>query len=145
MLASLIASFAGLLFGFGLAISMMINPAKVLGFLDIGGAWDPSLILVLVGAIGTTAIGFTLARRLDRPLAAQIFHGSPKHSVDLPLVVGSLIFGVGWGLVGYCPGPALAAFALGNSSAIQVVMAMIGGIAVFEVWQWVSRRIKGVS
>ena len=108
----------GLLFGAGLCLSGMTAPAKVQGFLDIAGAWDPSLAFVMAGAIGVGLFLFRVARRRLPP---------PSHRVDVALVVGSLLFGVGWGLVGYCPGPALAAIGSLDPKALAFVAAMIAG------------------
>src|SRR5262245_25695566 len=99
----------GLLFGLGLVVSGMINPAKVLNFLDLFGTWDPTLAIVMASAVAVTFIGYRLARRRNRPLLADRFHIPEALAVDRPLLLGSAVFGVGWGLAAYCPGPALAA------------------------------------
>ena len=115
------ALLVGLLFGAGLCLSGMTLPSKVIGFLDLGGAWDPSLAFVMAGAIG---VGFWAFRGARAALPA------PSTRIDRPLVVGSLLFGVGWGLVGYCPGPALAALASGEGKAVAFVLAMgLGSVA----------------
>ena len=118
----------GLLFGLGLVISRMINPAKVLGFLDIFGRWDPSLALVLGAAVGTAAIGFYLARRRNRPLLAPDFKIPARKDIDLRLVGGAAIFGVGWGLVGFCPGPSLTALCYGMWQVATFVVAVAVGV-----------------
>ncbi|MER2604387.1 MAG: DUF6691 family protein [Siculibacillus sp.] len=117
----LFSLFVGLVFGLGLVLSGMTRPGKVIGFLDFTGAWDPSLAFVMAGAIG---IGFFLFRVAARRLAP------PSHRVDPGLITGSVLFGVGWGLVGYCPGPALAAIASGEPKAFAFVAAMIAGTAL---------------
>lgn len=119
---------AGLLFGSGLAISGMINPAKVLGFLDIAGNWDPALAFVMVGAVSVAAIGYRLVLRRDRPLFERAFAVPTRRDVDAPLLVGAAVFGLGWGLAGYCPGPALASLGFGNPETFAFVVAMIAGM-----------------
>ena len=109
---ALAALAAGLLFGLGLTVSQMANPAKVLGFLDLAGDWDPSLAFVLAGAVATAALGFRLVQRAGRPLLAPAFRLPTATRIDRPLLLGAAIFGLGWGLVGFCPGPALAALGL---------------------------------
>ena len=140
MRSVLIAGLAGLLFGLGLTVSGMINPAKVLGFLDVTGAWDPSLVLVLVSAIGVSAASVVLGRRRARPWAADVFQVPTKTRIDAPLIIGSVVFGVGWGLAGYCPGPMLAALPLGAPKTYEITAAMIVGMALFELWR---RRARG--
>ena len=127
------AFLAGLLFGGGLILSGMSNPAKVLAFLDVTGAWDPSLLFVMLGAILVAALAFRFARTRVRPLFGSHIHVPGAGRVDAPLVLGSVTFGVGWGLVGYCPGPALTALAVGGRSTLLFVAAMVAGMAIFEV------------
>lgn len=134
----LTALMAGLIFGLGLIVSGMANPAKVLGFLDLAGAWDPSLALVMGGAIAVGTIGFALARR-----RAVCWLGSPMQlptatKVDRRLLLGSTLFGVGWGLAGFCPGPALTALGMGEVKALVFVAAMLAGMALYEYIE--SRR-----
>lgn len=131
---------SGLLFGLGLMVSGMINPAKVLGFLDITGDWDPSLAFVMGAAIPVAAAGFAVARRFGRPAYAQAFHPPTKTRIDAPLVAGALLFGIGWGLAGFCPGPALASAALGGWRAPVFVAATIVGMALFR---FVGSRTAG--
>src|SRR5262245_22114753 len=100
---------AGLLFGLGLTVSGMIDPAKVLGFLDIAGDWDPSLLCGLGGAVVTATIGFRLVQRRQAPLFADRFHLPASSGIDGPIILGAALFGIGWGLVGFCPGPAISA------------------------------------
>lgn len=134
-MAQIIAALAaGLLFGLGLVLSRMIDPAKVLGFLDIAGNWDPSLALVLAGATGTAAIGFRLVlNRRTAPLFAESFSLPTVRNIDWRLVVGAAIFGVGWGLVGLCPGPAVADLSLAFRPVAIFVIAMLGGMALFKL------------
>ena len=134
-MAQIIAALAaGSLFGLGLVLSRMIDPAKVLGFLDIAGNWDPSLALVLAGATGTAAIGFRLVLgRRTAPLFAETFSLPTARDIDWRLVVGAAIFGVGWGLVGLCPGPAIADLVLAFRPVAIFVIAMLGGMALFKL------------
>ena len=134
------AFLAGLVFGFGLLVSGMANPAKVLGFLDLAGAWDPSLALVMVGAVAVAAVAFGLAGGRASALLGPMTLPANR-DIDRRLVLGSLAFGVGWGLVGFCPGPALVAFGAGQIKAVVFVAAMVAGMVVFEL---VERSRSGV-
>lgn len=126
---------AGAAFGIGLLVSGMANPAKVLAFLDLGGSWDPSLAFVMAGAIAVGAVAFAIARkRTTSFLGLQMRLPATRH-IDRPLVVGSLLFGVGWGIAGFCPGPALVALGLGEGKALLFVVAMLGGMVLFELLQ----------
>ena len=119
---------AGLLFGAGLTISAMVDPAKVLNFLDITGTWDPSLAFVMGGAVVTTFIGYRLVWRRGGPLAAPRFELPTSRDLDARLIGGAVLFGLGWGLVGYCPGPALAGIAIGGPSTWIFVTALVAGM-----------------
>jgi uncharacterized membrane protein YedE/YeeE len=133
ILAPVTALFAGLLFGLGLMVSGMANPAKVLGFLDVAGQWDPSLALVMIGAITIGSLAFSVAKRRDRSylgLPVQLPAGT---AITPRLVLGSAAFGVGWGLAGFCPGPALVALGAGYPKAFGFVAAMVAGMVAFEV------------
>ena len=136
MLSSLLA---GALFGLGLAISGMANPEKVLGFLDVAGDWDPTLAFVIGGALLVTMPAFRLIFRRRRPVLAEDFDLPEKKNVDARLVGGSVLFGVGWGLSGFCPGPAVVALvpalATGIMPVFTFVAAMIVGMAIYE---WIS-------
>lgn len=123
---------AGLLFGLGLAISGLLNPAKVKAFLDITGAWDPSLVFVLGAGVVVAFIGYRLAFAIDRPLLDDQLHLPARTRIDQPLIIGSAIFGVGWGLVGFCPGPAIASLSLGVAPAVIFVVAMFVGMVVHD-------------
>jgi uncharacterized membrane protein YedE/YeeE len=139
----LIALVAGLLFGLGLTVSQMISPAKVFGFLDLFGDWDPSLAFVMLGAIPVAAIGYRLAHLSSAPLCAAAFAVPTQSKIDGRLVGGAILFGIGWGLVGYCPGPALASVGLGNSATLLFVAAMLVGIAGFTAVQFLpARRLR---
>ncbi|MGN6806162.1 MAG: DUF6691 family protein [Trinickia sp.] len=129
----LTALLSGLLFGIGLMLSGMANPAKVLGFLDIAGRWDPSLAFVMAGAIAIGAIAFAFATRLKKSLLGWPMWIPSSSSVTLRLVLGSAAFGVGWGLAGFCPGPALVVLGAGFPKAWGFVAAMLAGMAVFEL------------
>jgi uncharacterized membrane protein YedE/YeeE len=133
---------SGLLFGLGLLLSGMANPGKVLAFLDLAGAWDPSLALVMAGAVGVGAVAFALARRRRTSLLGAPMQLPSSRVIDRRLVLGSLGFGVGWGLVGFCPGPALVALGAGEAKALAFVLAMVAGMALFE---WLERRRAAVA
>ncbi len=132
-MTAITALLAGLLFGIGLMVSGMANPAKVQGFLDLAGHWDPSLAFVMAGAIAIGSVAFLIARRRKRSwlgLPMQL----PASTVVTPrLVLGSVAFGVGWGLAGFCPGPALVALGAGYPKAVGFVAAMVAGMAAFEI------------
>jgi uncharacterized membrane protein YedE/YeeE len=123
----------GMLFGVGLSLSGMVQPLKVVGFLDVAGAWDPTLALVMGGAIAVTALTFPVILRRGRPLWTDSFSLPTRQDVDARLVGGSLLFGIGWGLGGFCPGPALASLALGASGAWIFVAAMAAGMLLHRI------------
>lgn len=120
----------GLLFGIGLLISGMTDPAKVLGFLDVTGAWDPSLALVMAGAVGVFGVAYRLALRKSRPVLAPSFDVPAARAIDRRLVAGALVFGVGWGLSGFCPGPALVSATFGEARVWAFVGAILVGMAL---------------
>jgi len=122
-----------LLFGIGLMVSGMANPAKVLGFLDLAGTWDPSLAFVMVGAIAIGSLAFFLAKRRKRSFLGLPVQLPASTTVTPRLVLGSAAFGIGWGLAGFCPGPALVALGAGYPKAVGFVAAMVAGMLVFEV------------
>lgn len=122
----------GTLFGAGLALSDMINPARVLGFLDVAGDWDPTLAFVMGGALLPSALGYWLIRRMRRPVMADAFCIPENRMVEPRLLAGAAIFGIGWGLAGFCPGPALVSFASGVDPAAVFVAAMLGGMVVYH-------------
>ncbi|MGB1477960.1 MAG: DUF6691 family protein [Marinobacter salsuginis] len=130
---SLASLFAGLVFGLGLIVSGMANPEKVLGFLDIAGAWDPSLAFVMAGAIMVGVVAFAVARK--RTLSFLGFHMKMPTSnhIDKRLILGGLMFGIGWGIAGFCPGPGLVALGAGEIKAAVFVAAMVAGMGIFEV------------
>lgn len=132
-MATLFALLAGLVFGFGLIVSGMANPEKVLGFLDLAGNWDPSLAFVMAGAIAVGAVGFTVARKRTTSLLGLEMKMPTATRLDRRLVGGSLMFGVGWGIAGFCPGPALVALGAGEAKALVFVVAMLVGMGVFEI------------
>lgn len=118
----------GLVFGLGISISGMANPAKVLNFFDVAGSWDASLAFVMGGALAVTAIGYRFVLRRPGPLLDVAFHLPTKRTIDLRLVGGSAVFGVGWGIAGFCPGGALPALGTGRFEVISFVLALIAGI-----------------
>jgi len=129
IVASLVA---GVLFGFGLSLSGMLNPARVQGFLDVFGNWDPSLAFVLGGAVMVAFIGVALSRRMKRPAFDASFHLPRDTGIDSRLVAGSAIFGLGWGLAGFCPGPAVASLSLGLWQTALFVAAMLAGMVAHD-------------
>ena len=138
------AALAGLVFGLGLILSGLADPRKVLGFLDLAGPWDPSLALVMLGAIAVGVVGFAMARRRSTSLLSLPMILPTTRSIDQRLVGGSLLFGLGWGIAGFCPGPALVALGMGEIKAALFVVAMLLGMAVFELAErWASRSPKG--
>ncbi|MGV2898325.1 DUF6691 family protein [Achromobacter sp. AGC78] len=131
-MTALIAFASGLVFGLGLIVSGMANPAKVLGFLDLAGTWDPSLAFVMGGAVLITAVGFAVLRRRRASLTGEPLRWPTATRIDLRLALGSLAFGAGWGLAGFCPGPALVAAAAGVPQASIFVAAMLVGMAIYS-------------
>ena len=129
----------GLLFGWGLLISGMTDPGKVIGFLDLAGAWDPSLAFVMGGGVLVGLVGFTLAKKRTSSFLGSAMHLPTSRDIDRRLVLGSLTFGAGWGLAGFCPGPGIVAMGAGESKAALCVVAMIGGMLLFEL---LDRRAK---
>ena len=129
----LMAWFAGLVFGLGLIVSGMTDPSKVTGFLNLAGAWDPSLALVMGGAIGVGLIAFRFAGRRSHAMLGGPMQLPAARQIDRRLVLGGLTFGVGWGLAGYCPGPALASLATGGSKPLIFTTAMLVGMVIFEL------------
>lgn len=132
--------FAGLVFGLGLIVSGMANPAKVLGFLDLAGAWDPSLALVMAGAITVAAPAFAVAKRRRLSLLGATMNLPKTRRIDRRLVIGSLLFGIGWGVAGFCPGPALVALGMGEGRALVFALAMLAGMGLFEAIERVRAR-----
>lgn len=132
-MGKLLALVAGLIFGLGLLLAGMANPAKVLGFLDLAGAWDPSLALVMAGAIGVALLPFSWAKRQSRSLLGAPMQLPGKRQLDRRLIIGSLLFGIGWGIAGICPGPAVAILLTGHWQGLLFVLAMLAGMGLFEL------------
>ncbi len=131
---NLVALLAGLIFGLGLVVSDMINPARVLGFLDLfGGKWDPTLAFVMIGAVAVMAIAWPIARSKPAPVFGGDMPGPASSLIDSRLVGGAAIFGLGWGLVGLCPGPALAGLLVGGTSVWVFIAAMLAGMGVLNM------------
>jgi uncharacterized membrane protein YedE/YeeE len=130
---------SGLIFGFGLAISGMTQPTRVLGFLDVlgiaSGTWDPTLAFVMIGALAVAAPGYLLARRQARPVFVQAAAWPNKREIDHPLIAGAVLFGIGWGLVGLCPGPAIANLGTLSSRVVAFVLAMAAGMLALDLWR----------
>lgn len=132
--------FVGLLFGLGLIVAGMTDPSKVLGFLDLTGLWDPSLAFVMGGAIGVGLLAFTWSRKRGSTLLNGPLHVPANPRIDKRLVLGSLVFGVGWGIAGFCPGPAIVSVGTGQIKALVFVLAMLAGMALFELFEAFRRR-----
>jgi uncharacterized membrane protein YedE/YeeE len=131
---NIVALLAGIIFGCGLTISKLINPNKIINFLDITGQWDPSVLLVMASALSITWLGYWFIFKKSKPLCATSFSLPQKKSVDLSLIIGAAVFGIGWGLAGYCPGPALTAIGLGIPDVIYFVFGMVLSAAVLKIW-----------
>jgi uncharacterized protein len=129
---TLVAVLCGILFGAGLVVSDMINPARVLAFLDVAGAWDPALAFVMGGALLPSAAAYAYRRKLAKPVLEERFHVPTSRTIDAKLIGGAVVFGLGWGLVGLCPGPAIAALVSGKWQAVVFVLAMIAGMALYR-------------
>lgn len=136
----LVAFGIGLLFGLGLIVSGMTNPAKVLGFLDLSGNWDPSLLFVMGGAILVAVGAFRVARGRQRALLGNAMRLPSATAIDARLVLGSLAFGAGWGLSGFCPGPAIASLAAGSVKPLIFTGAMVAGMGLFELFESLRQR-----
>jgi uncharacterized membrane protein YedE/YeeE len=136
----LVAFVSGALFAVGLAVAGMTQPAKVVGFLDVAGSWDASLAFVMVGAIAVFSTLSRLATKRSTPLWSARFQLPTRRDIELKLVLGSALFGVGWGLSGYCPGPGITSLATGSAQALTFVAAMAAGMLVFEWAQSVGKR-----
>lgn len=133
MISLIAALAAGTLFGLGLAIAGMIDPAKVINFLDPFGTWDPSLAFVMGGGLLVNAIATPLIMKRKTPLLAEFFRTPTKHQIDRRLIIGGVLFGAGWGLAGYCPGPMLTALSFANSDILTVVAAYVVGTLIARV------------
>lgn len=131
--------FAGLLFGVGLIFSDMVNPEKIIGFLDFTGKWDPSLLFVMLGAISISFFAFRDASKKFASILGQPMSIPTKKDLDVRLIAGSVIFGIGWGLAGYCPGPGIASIAKGNMQPITFVIAMLFGMLIYEAFQKIQK------
>lgn len=134
------AFITGLIFGIGLIISGMTNPAKIIGFLDITGQWDPSLLLVMLGAVSISFFAFRFVERKPVSLLGDNIQLPKKTGLDKPLILGAVLFGIGWGLAGYCPGPALASLSSGLLPPVLFVLTMITGMGVFEIYKKLSTK-----
>ena len=134
-MATFFALLAGAVFGIGLIVSGTADPAKVLGFLDVAGAWNPSLALVMAGAILVGAFAFAFARKRTVSLLGLQMRMPTATRIDRRIVAGSLVFGIGWGIVGFCPGPALVALGMGERKALLFVLAMLVGMGLFELFE----------
>jgi uncharacterized membrane protein YedE/YeeE len=141
-IARLSEAMVGLLFGWGLLLAGMTDPGKVMGFLDLFGRWDPSLALVMGGAIGVALFAFLYVKKRTHSFLGGLLHLPRNDRIQVRLVLGALIFGVGWGLAGFCPGPGLVTTAMGEPKAVVFVLSMIAGMWLFA---WVDRRLQSAT
>lgn len=132
---------AGLLFGFGLALSGMMDPGRVQSFLDVTGPWSANLAFVLAGAVMVAFVGVRISGRMAHPLLDDEFHIPMKSKIDAPLVIGAALFGIGWGLAGFCPGPAVASLSLGVTEVSVFVAAMVIGMVAYDRWRASSKAL----
>ena len=135
---------AGVIFGAGLTLSDMVNPARVLNFMDFAGSWDPTLIFVMAGGLAVTILGYKLIFRRSSPVADDKFHLPTQRQIDLPLVGGAALFGVGWGLAGICPGPAFADLATLEPKVLLFVAAMLVGMIAACAWRYRVYAMKAL-
>ncbi|MGZ5077745.1 MAG: DUF6691 family protein [Methylobacter sp.] len=142
MAAYFSALFCGLLFGLGLVVSQMVNPGKVLGFLDVAGSWDPSLLLVMASALATLRLANLLIFRRSRPILEQDFHLPTSAHIDSRLLTGSALFGIGWGLSGLCPGPAISGLVFGVNGIYIFTGAMFIGMWLFHIQHYLKKRLR---
>ena len=126
---------AGTVFGIGLGLSQMIDRQRVLGFLDLAGIWDPTLLFVLIGAVAFTIVSFRFVLRRKAPLWEEKFFVPSRNDIDKKLLIGSALFGVGWGISGYCPGPGITALVLGSWNPVLFVLALIAGMFAFKFYE----------
>jgi uncharacterized membrane protein YedE/YeeE len=138
MLRIIAALTSGVVFGIGLALAGMLNPAKVVGFLDIFGVWDPSLAFVMIGGIAVNLIGLRVVLRRDAPLLCDRFILPTATTIDRPLIIGSLIFGVGWGLAGLCPGPVISSLMLNPSDVAAFALVLVAGLML---GRWLAPKL----
>ncbi|OUS32396.1 hypothetical protein A9Q99_00990 [Gammaproteobacteria bacterium 45_16_T64] len=136
VMRSVVALISGCLFGTGLAVSGMVESQNVIGFLNVAGDWNGSLMIVMVMALGVTSVGFAMSTILHTPLLAESFLCPRKNTIDKRLIVGAIVFGIGWGVGGWCPGPAISSLSYGDSDAVLFVCAMLLGM-------WIVDRVEG--
>lgn len=139
MIKNLIALLAGLIFGFGLCVSQMVDPREIMGFLDIAsGNWDPSLLLVMSSALAVVSIGYRLALKNGKPVLDQKFHLPTNTKIDSKLIIGAILFGIGWGLIAYCPGPIVTSLAFLSAQPLIVFFSMLAGMLS---WSFVDSKL----
>jgi uncharacterized protein len=142
MKQNLMALLTGILFGLGLGLSQMVDRDRVLGFLDVTGQWDPTLLFVLGGAVGVTMITFRFVLKMAQPILGDKFQVPTRQDFDRPLVVGAAIFGIGWGIAGYCPGPGITALILGVWNPVLFVLAFLFGSLTYRWYQTHEKKSK---
>ena len=140
MMNLVVSLIAGVVMALGLCVSQMINPAKVIGFLDVFGRWDPTLAFVMVGALLVSMISFRFALKREKPICGECYSLPNKQEIDAPHVAGAILFGIGWGLSGFCPAPAVASLAFGRPQSVIFVLAMSAGMMLY---QFVFERHRG--
>jgi uncharacterized protein len=145
MKQNLMALFAGVIFGLGLGLSQMIDRDRVLGFLDVAGRWDPTLLFVLGGAVAVTIVAFRFVLRMPHPIFGNQFQIPTRNDIDRPLVLGAAIFGIGWGIAGYCPGPGIVALILGVWNPILFLLAFLAGSLTYRWYQTRPKQATGVT
>lgn len=137
-----LALIAGIIFGVGLGLSQMIDRQRVLGFLDLAGNWDPTLLFVLGGAVAVTVISFRFVLNRNTPLLSAQFYVPTHQDIDWRLIAGAALFGIGWGIAGYCPGPGIAALATGDRNPVVFLLSMVAGMIVFNHYDQQQQRTK---
>ncbi len=137
MTKNMIGLLGGMLFGLGLCISQMADPRKIMGFLDVAGNWDPSLLLVMLSGLVVVAIGYRLALKREKPVLDQQYYLPTNTQIDIKLIVGAILFGVGWGLIGYCPGPIMVSLGFFSAQILIVFFSMLVGMLS---WNYLNSR-----
>ncbi|MEL7522746.1 MAG: DUF6691 family protein [Cyanobacteria bacterium J06553_1] len=137
-----LALIAGIIFGVGLGLSQMIDRQRVLGFLDLAGNWDPTLLFVLGGAVAVTVISFRFVLNRNTPLLSAQFYVPTRQDIDWRLIAGAALFGIGWGIAGYCPGPGIAALATGDRNPVFFLLSMVAGMIVFNHYDQQQQQTK---
>lgn len=139
------ALICGILFGFGLTISSLIDPNKIINFLDVTGNWDPSLACVMLSSVTTAWLGYRFVLKQTQPKLGEKFFLPTKQSIDIKLIVGAALFGIGWGIAGYCPGPGITALGLGIADPFYFLLGMIGSVVLFVILGHYRKKTSGAK